>query len=109
MVTGCNGNTTTRVMLETLEQFELSISQVNVVAGFLHVMCKVHTLHAVAETIRQCFANVDTLLAGTKKQRVLKISQTSSRVSQQISWYSRTTTPDAYSLGNMVESRFLLC
>ncbi|KAJ8941331.1 hypothetical protein NQ318_004775 [Aromia moschata] len=82
----CTGNTITRVVLETLEQFELSTSQVVMFvtdsdptmlsAGrllserdcrFLHVICKVHDLHLVAETIRQSFPKVDALLASTTK------------------------------------------
>ncbi|KAJ8947202.1 hypothetical protein NQ318_015550 [Aromia moschata] len=59
---------------------------------FLYVTWKVHALHLVVKLL-DCFSNVDALIA----------------VSQQMSWYSRTTTFDFYSLANMVESCFLLC
>ncbi|KAJ8954515.1 hypothetical protein NQ318_000747 [Aromia moschata] len=73
------------LVLETLEQFELSTSQVVMFlidgarimsvgrlfsergCRFLHVTSKVRALHLVAETIKQCFPNVDALIAGTKK------------------------------------------
>ncbi|KAJ8945310.1 hypothetical protein NQ318_003610 [Aromia moschata] len=70
--TECTGETLTRVVLETLQKFELSRSQVLMFVtdgaaticvvsrshqehgcNMIHVTCKVHALHLVAETIRQ--------------------------------------------------------
>ncbi|KAJ8941464.1 hypothetical protein NQ318_016904 [Aromia moschata] len=36
--------------------------------NMIYVICKVHALHLVAETIRQCFPDVDGLMASSKKQ-----------------------------------------
>lgn len=85
-LTACTGETITRVVLETFEKFELSTSQVLMFVTdgaatmrlvgrslqrdgcrFLHVTCKIHALHLVAETIRKCFPKVDALIANTKK------------------------------------------
>ncbi|XP_018566368.1 uncharacterized protein LOC108907258 isoform X1 [Anoplophora glabripennis] len=82
----CTGETVTRVVLETLEKFELSTSQVLIFVTdgavtmglvgrslqehgcrFVHITCKVHALNLVAETICQGFPKVDKLIANTKK------------------------------------------
>ncbi|KAJ8940086.1 hypothetical protein NQ318_022564 [Aromia moschata] len=110
--------TLARVVLETLQIFELSRSQVLMFVSdgvatmhgvgrslqdviLIHVTCKVHALHLVAETIRLCIPEVDALIATTKK-RGAEISETSACIPQQMSQYSRTTTVDSYTLGNMI-------
>lgn len=85
-LTECTGQTITRVILETFEKFELSTNQVLIFVTngaatmglvscslqeqgcrFVHITCKVHALHLVAETIRQGFPEVDKLIANAEK------------------------------------------
>ncbi|XP_018576980.1 uncharacterized protein LOC108915438 [Anoplophora glabripennis] len=85
-LTKCTARTITRVVLDTLEQFEISASQVLLFVTdgaasmrlvgrslqehgcrFLHITCKIHALHLVAETVRNCFPGVDTLITSTNK------------------------------------------
>lgn len=82
----CTSATIRDVVLNTLQHFELPVSQLLIFmsdgastmlavgrslkehgGNFLHITCKVHALHLVAETIRNCFLEVDGLIANTKK------------------------------------------
>ncbi|KAJ8948036.1 hypothetical protein NQ318_003370 [Aromia moschata] len=82
-LTECTGETFTRVVLETLQKFELSRSQV-----LMFVTDDVATMH-----------EVDVLITSPKK--VFEISETSSCIPQQVSQYSRTTTDYSYTMSNM--------
>ncbi|KAJ8952199.1 hypothetical protein NQ318_022649 [Aromia moschata] len=85
-LTECTGQTITWVVLETLAKFQVPPSQVLMLVTdgdttmrlvgrylqeqgcrLLHVTCKVHALHLVAERIRKCFPEVDALIASTEK------------------------------------------
>ncbi|KAJ8957739.1 hypothetical protein NQ318_017637 [Aromia moschata] len=82
----CSAEAITRVILETLENSQLLTSQVFLFVtdgaatmlsvgrslkehgcSFFHVTCKLHALHLVSETIRNCFPEVDALISSTKK------------------------------------------
>lgn len=88
-------------MIDALSKFELLTSQVlmlfiegtttmrcvgrtliQVCGNLLHVICKIHELHLAAETIRNCYSEVNALVATTKagfRQTNLEIPQTVSQ------------------------------
>ncbi|KAJ8939229.1 hypothetical protein NQ318_015187 [Aromia moschata] len=82
----CTDATITRVVLDTLEHFQISTSQVLMFMSdgtktmckvgrslqehnwrFLHVTCKMHALRLVEEYIRKRFPGIDALITNTKK------------------------------------------
>ncbi|KRT79192.1 hypothetical protein AMK59_8653 [Oryctes borbonicus] len=82
----CTSEAITKVVLDTLQKFEVSPSQLLMFMSngtaimrcvghslkqeceqLLHVMCKAHTLHLVAQMIRKCYPEVDALISNTKK------------------------------------------
>lgn len=81
----CTANEILRLVLNTFTKFEISPMQVlmfvsdgaaNMLSlgrslkehsvNLLHITCKIHALHLVAETIRECYPLVNELIASTK-------------------------------------------
>lgn len=81
----CTSEAILKVLLNTLTKFNLSTDQVLMLmtdgaatmlcmgkslktkcSNLIHVTCKIHALHLVAETIRKSFPNVNDLIAQTK-------------------------------------------
>ncbi|KAI4466624.1 hypothetical protein MML48_2g00006967 [Holotrichia oblita] len=82
----CNSVTITKVVLDALELFQISINQLLMFvsdgaatmrsvahslnqkgAQFLHLTCKSHDLHLVEQTIRELYPEVDALIGSTRK------------------------------------------
>ncbi|KAI4460321.1 hypothetical protein MML48_6g00006374 [Holotrichia oblita] len=81
----CTSESVSNLILDTLGKFQLSTNQVLILltnggnimrcvgytlkqdcSNMLHLTCKIHALHLVAETIRQCYPDVDVLIANMK-------------------------------------------
>lgn len=81
----CTADVITQVVLDTLAHFEIASNQLLMFVtdgaatmlavgnrlkqqygNFLHITCKIHMLHLVAEEIRKCYPDVNTLISSTK-------------------------------------------
>lgn len=82
----CTSAAITRVILTTLENFQVSMHQVLMLmsdgtetmrlvgrsfvkhcSNCLHVTCNIYALHLVTDTVRQCYPEVDVFISSTKK------------------------------------------